>query len=259
MVDAHVLDALIVSSAMAVCELPDHADGDVNVAIGRNIGTGNVGMVTFFRQTRVVEVVPSSGPEAGGTLVAVKTLSERQSPSQCRFGTTGPVATRVSSAAAYQCTSPSHRAITSPLILSIVSSGIGSHALFSFLSASPLLGDISPTISRVSMCKYFFFVPPHLHLLIPSYSRGHEPFSSGSPLDVGTDNILRSTNALFYNYNSKTLCKSRSAASGFMVICVSNITPCILTSSHSRSSRTFTGRFCDQHNDRSSIHTVHNT
>ena len=172
MVGENMLDALILSSAVAICELPDHADGDVNVAIGRNIGSGNVGMVTFFRQTRVVEVIPSSGPEAGGTLVVVKTLADRQSPSHCRFGSTGPVATRASSAAAYQCTSPSHSAMHVPLRLSISLSGFGTHALFSFHGASLLLGDISPRTSHVSTCKFFTsFPPPIFSLSIAPHSR----------------------------------------------------------------------------------------
>eukprot|EP00740_Mantoniella_antarctica_P020439 CAMPEP_0198678912 /NCGR_PEP_ID=MMETSP1468-20131203/1773_1 /TAXON_ID=1461545 /ORGANISM="Mantoniella sp, Strain CCMP1436" /LENGTH=1139 /DNA_ID=CAMNT_0044416927 /DNA_START=597 /DNA_END=4016 /DNA_ORIENTATION=+ len=194
-----VLPALILSSALAICELPDYAEGDVSVAVGRQLESSNVGVVTYFRQTRVVEVAPSSGPDTGGTLVVVKTLSERQSPSQCRFGTTGPVAARMASTAAHQCTSPSRRACTIPLSLSIVTSGIGSYAMFSLLSSSSHLGVSTLRTSQVQTC---------------------------SPLDVGTDHTLGITNALFYNDESKTLCTSHSAGSGFMVISLEpNSTP----------------------------------
>eukprot|EP00227_Mantoniella_beaufortii_P006555 CAMPEP_0197613480 /NCGR_PEP_ID=MMETSP1326-20131121/59038_1 /TAXON_ID=1155430 /ORGANISM="Genus nov. species nov., Strain RCC2288" /LENGTH=2966 /DNA_ID=CAMNT_0043182343 /DNA_START=35 /DNA_END=8931 /DNA_ORIENTATION=- len=114
MVDEQVLDTLILSSAMVICEVPNHVDGDAKVVVGRQPGTGNVGMVTFFRHMRVVEIVPSSGPEAGGTVIVVNSLSEKESPLQCRFGSIGPLATRTTSTTtlttAYQCTAPSHRA-----------------------------------------------------------------------------------------------------------------------------------------------------
>ena len=153
-----VLPALILSSALAICELPDYAEGDVSVAVGRQLESSNVGVVTYFRQTRVVEVAPSSGPDTGGTLVVVKTLSERQSPSQCRFGTTGPVAARMASTAAHQCTSPSRRACTIPLTLSIVTSGIGSYAMFSLLSSSSHLGVSTLRTSHVQTCKFSLLV-----------------------------------------------------------------------------------------------------
>ena len=157
-VNDEVWGALIVSSAVAICELPDYAGGDVNLAIGRKSGSANSGLVTFFRHVRVIEITPSSGPEAGGTLVVIKTDTERQSPLQCRFGSTGPVAARATSAAAYQCTSPSHIAIPVPVGLSILLFGLDSNAAFSFHSVSPNLDVVTLKSSHVSLCKFSCFL-----------------------------------------------------------------------------------------------------
>jgi hypothetical protein len=154
MVEEMLLDAKMLSSTLIICELPDHVSGDVNVVIGRHLGSGNVGMVTFFRQTRVMKIVPSSGPEAGGTVILVQSSSGRQSPWQCRFGTTGPIATRTASAAAYQCTSPSHRASSAPLALSITYTGIYSFLNFGFHATLPLISMVFPKNHYVPSCKF---------------------------------------------------------------------------------------------------------
>ena len=190
MMNGKVVDALILSSAMGICELPDDADGDVDVVLGRYQGPSNVGTVTFFRQMRVVEAVPSSGPEAGGTLVDVKTLFDQRSPSQCRFGTTGPVPTRATSTG-YQCTSPARRASTTSLDILIRFSFPGAHVPFSFFGLPLAVEYMFPTKRTFQTCAF-----------------------SGS----GADNKFRGTNVLIYNHARDALCKTGMGVTGFMAL-----------------------------------------
>ena len=57
---------LIISSAMLLCELADHGEGDVQLSVGLHSGTSNTGLVTYESQIGKIEVNPHGGPESGG-------------------------------------------------------------------------------------------------------------------------------------------------------------------------------------------------
>ena len=107
----------MVSSAIVICELPEHDDGEVLVSVGAREASMNVGVVTFYEHSEVIGILPAGGPDEGGTLVSITMRQTKVTPWQCKFGTVGPIAGREAMETAFQCASPARHVSSSSFCL----------------------------------------------------------------------------------------------------------------------------------------------
>ena len=143
---------LIISSAMLLCELADHGEGDVQLSVGLHSGTSNTGLVTYESQIGKIEVNPHGGPESGGTFVSISTqFAARLSPAECKFGTVGSLFARITSPGLYQCITPAQLSGLSRMALSTNSFGPAAVAMFEYHS--------SLTASDIFFCKSVATLP----------------------------------------------------------------------------------------------------
>ena len=117
--------AHMVSSAMVKCEAPARAPG----VAGVEIGTGDEGLqfsssglvYEYADEAMTVGIVPREGPQSGGTIVRLAlTTVDTSVVSACRFGTIGPLTSRVAGYGA-ECASPAREG--GPVIVSASTNG----------------------------------------------------------------------------------------------------------------------------------------
>ena len=101
-----------VSSALVKCEAPAHSPGTVVVELsmnddGQQLSHSDV-RFEYTDEISVVGVEPRDGPQSGGTVVRLS-LSAPDAPVNvaCRFGTVGPLASRLGGGGA-ECATPAH-------------------------------------------------------------------------------------------------------------------------------------------------------
>ena len=148
-------NGFMVSSAILICELSDHVEGDVQVSVGPHSGTSNIGVVTYESQIGKIEVIPHGAPESGGTVVSISTQFARISPVQCKFGTVGTLFARIMSPGLYQCVTPARLSGIFRMALSTNSFGPASTAIFEYQS-SLIVSDIFflKSVATLPLCHY---------------------------------------------------------------------------------------------------------
>jgi len=117
------LQPVVISSAIAVCDVPYGVKGLVTVGCAKQ-SMGDAHVITSPPTRTPVLVTPTEGPEVGGTLVAFKgpiiADDSLASISHCRVGTIGPVTARWQSHDVLQCITPAHVPLSLHISLSTV-------------------------------------------------------------------------------------------------------------------------------------------
>jgi hypothetical protein len=193
--------ATMISSAIVICELPEHDDGEVLVSVGARQASMNVGVITFYEHSEVIDVLPASGPDEGGTLVSVTMRQTKVTPWQCKFGTVGPVAGREAMDTAFQCVSPA-RLLGPCSFAAVVSSTSNSYSsIYLFHGAPDSAVGALPTRASIT----------DLH-----------PCSMKSLM---VESTLISARSVVFDDHTKSFCMEFSSTVGFAAVIVSNSKP----------------------------------
>ncbi len=193
--------ATMISSAVVICELPDIGPGEVLVSVGVREASRNVGVVTFYEHPEVEEILPTSGPDEGGTLVSITMRMTKITQVQCKFGTVGPIAGRKALDTAFQCSSPAHF-IGPCLFASIVSSTANSYSkMFQFHGVfhSPV-GAMSAHPSQVDL-------------------------QLCSMQNIMLESTLVSASSVVFDDHANSFCVVHASTVGFAAVIVSNSKP----------------------------------
>ena len=193
--------ATMISSAIVICELPEHDDGEVLVSVGARQASMNVGVVTFYEHSEVIDVLPASGPDEGGTLVSVTMRQTKVTPWQCKFGTVGPIAGREAMDTAFQCVSPAR--------------------LFGPCSFAAVVSSTSNSYSSIYL---FHGAPDSAVGALPT----HASITDLHPCSMKSlmvESTLISARSVVFDDHTKSFCMEFSSTVGFAAVIVSNSKP----------------------------------
>jgi hypothetical protein len=193
--------ATMVSSAIVICELPEHDDGEVLVSVGAREASMNVGVVTFYEHSEVIDILPAGGPDEGGTLVSITMRQTKVTPWQCKFGTVGPIAGREAMETAFQCASPA-RLLGPCSFAAVVSSTSNSDSSFFLFNGLPdsAVGALSTHASQTDV----------------------QPCSMKSLM---VESTLLNARYVVFNDHTNSFCVEHSSTVGFAAVIVSKSKP----------------------------------
>ena len=193
--------ATMVSSAIVICELPEHDDGEVLVSVGAREASMNVGVVTFYEHSEVIGILPAGGPDEGGTLVSITMRQTKVTPWQCKFGTVGPIAGREAMETAFQCASPA-RLLGPCSFAAVVSSTSNSYSSFFLFHGLPdsAVGALSTHASQTDL----------------------QPCSMKSLM---VESTLLNARSVVFNDHTNSFCVEHSSTVGFAAVIVSKLKP----------------------------------
>ena len=104
----------LVSSALALCEVPAGATGSASVSIaeagaGKPMPHRTNASFVYMRDAVIIDVTPSYGPESGGTVVGVSGSTFADAIHHaCSFGAVGHIAAARQADSVIECASPAH-------------------------------------------------------------------------------------------------------------------------------------------------------